>query len=76
MIYKIRLNKKVWLFIIAVISIIALVLKYTVFTSKYFTDSITILSMERNFNFTGSLAAFDGSYASAIIFYNYINFFD
>lgn len=74
--YKIRLNKKVWSCIILIISLISLVIKYTIFTEKFFVDGMMILSMERNLNITGILPVENGSYQSAAIFYNYINFFD
>lgn len=76
MTYKIRLDKKVWLCIILIISLISLAIRYTIFTEKFFVDGLKILSMERNLNITGSLPSEDGSYQSAAIFFHYINFFD
>lgn len=76
MIYRVRLNKKVWLCIILIISLISLAIRYTIFTEKFFVDSLMMLSMERNLNITGRLPLEDGSYQSAAIFFYYINFFD
>lgn len=76
MAYTVRLNKKVWLCIILIISLISLAIRYTIFTEKYFVDSNGLMSIERNLNITGMLPIDEGSFQSAAIFFHYINFFD
>lgn len=76
MAYTVRLNKKVWLCIILIISLISLAIRYTIFTEKYFIDSNGLMSIERNLNITGMLPVDEGSFQSAAIFFYYINFFD
>lgn len=74
--YQIRLNKKVWGIILLVITIVSLLIRYTIFTDKFFIDSRTILYIEKSLSITGLSLSEEGSFGFAAIFYYYINFFD
>lgn len=76
MTYQVKLNKKVWLVIIVLLSILSLIIRYNFFTEKFFVDSEMIMSLERDIAITGVLPITYGSYGFAASFYYYLNLFD
>lgn len=67
---KIRLNLNIWAIILIFVTIISLVIRYSLMTDKFFIDSLKILAMEQ----TGSYI--EGSFGVSARFFSWLNIFE
>lgn len=72
--YKIILDKKIWGLLLILISIMSISIRYIFLTDKFFFDSLSLLSIEKNFSLTGSVES--GAFGVTAMLFSYINFFD
>lgn len=68
--YKIHLNMGTWALIVFIITILAMVVRYSIMTDKFFWDSASLMAIEQSGYF------YEGSFDKAAHFFHYINFFN